>query len=82
MNTNIDKKIIISIIAVAMVIALGIGFWFWNKTKIQKVPALPTQATEQTNGNSAKSINQELDNLDIGNIDKEFQDIDKNINSL
>ncbi len=90
-NQNIEPKskkylIILIIIGVA-VILIGLGIWYWQiqKSKIV-VPstAIPiTQTAPLTvKEDSVSAVNQELDSIDVGNLDKEFQTIDTDLNSL
>ena len=89
MEQNIElnnKKFPIVYIAIGIAIVLvGLGIWYWqiqkSKTAIPSSVVIPaTQSTAKED--SVSAVNQELNNIDIGGLDKEFQAIDTDLNSL
>lgn len=89
MEQNIElnnKKFPIVYIAIGIVVVLaGLGIWYWqiqkSKTAIPSSVVIPaTQSTAKED--SVSTVNQELNNIDIGDLDKEFQAIDTDLNSL
>lgn len=64
------KNLVLILVAVALIV---LGFWYWNSAKDGASP-LPVDNTT--------AINQELDGVDLGDLDKEFQDIDAALGTL
>lgn len=90
---NNKKNIIIPVIVGLIVVLIFLGIWYWLVQKKSVVPqeVTPTVAPSQPPAavqpvppkeDSVSAINQELNNLDIGNLDQEFQTIDADLNSL
>jgi len=72
------KGAISTLILVLIVLVILVGVWYWWSRKT--VPPQPTPPS--TKEDSTLTINQELEGIDIGNLDKEFQEIDQDLNSL
>ena len=68
-----NKNIIIAII-VLVILALGGLWWVRSNKGSNYVPLQPNDTTGM--------IIQDADALDMGDIDKEFQDIDKDLQTL
>ena len=64
------KNLVLILVAVALVV---LGFWYWNSVKEETSP-LPEDGTA--------AINKELEGVDLGDLDKEFQDIEAGLNQL
>ncbi len=79
------KKILIVIV---IVILVAIGAWWWMSqggipayapTTGQEAPEASAVALDADN---TARISQELDSVDMGSLDNEFQGVDKDLNSL
>lgn len=89
MEPNIElnnKKFPIVYIAIGIAVVLaGLGIWYWqiqkSKTSIPSSVVIPA-AQPMAKEDSISVVNQELNNIDIGGLDKEFQAIDTDLNSL
>ena len=73
------KKTLWIIIIIVIVL---VGGWLW-KTRVQQpstqgLPQLPAVSETDT----TTQIQQDLDQIDLGDIDKEFESIDAELNSL
>lgn len=64
------KNLVLILVAVALVV---LGFWYWNSVKEEAAP-LPEDSTT--------AINQGLDGVDLGDLDKEFQDVEAALGTL
>lgn len=77
-----NKKSLVIIIIGAIVVLAALGIWYW---KIQ-TPSVPekTSAPQQSvkKEDSTSAIDQELNSIDIGDLNAEFQTIDTDLNSL
>ncbi|OGG43140.1 hypothetical protein A3G50_01820 [Candidatus Jorgensenbacteria bacterium RIFCSPLOWO2_12_FULL_42_11] len=75
----------------AVIVLIGLGIWYWQAQK-EKIIAPSVNAPEVSEigqpasptikEDSTSVINQELDSIDIGDLNKEFQTIDSDLNSL
>lgn len=74
MNKNI---LIVSAAVVVLVLA---GIWFWSKQS--SAPSQTQQPSSQEPSDTTGSINADLEALDLGDVDKEFQGIDVDLNTL
>ncbi|MEW5805117.1 MAG: hypothetical protein AB1721_00070 [Patescibacteria group bacterium] len=80
------KKILLAIGLV--VLLLGIGLYFYWQTNRQKgleqaVPsAEPIPLEEITSGDTSSAIQQEIENIDLGDLDSELQAIDQELENL
>ena len=74
MNKNI------LIIAAAVVVLVLAGIWFWSNQS--SAPSQTQQPSSQESSDATGSINADLEALDFPDVDKEFQGIDTDINSL
>ncbi|TSC90605.1 MAG: hypothetical protein G01um10142_352 [Parcubacteria group bacterium Gr01-1014_2] len=72
------KTLLIIVIIVALAV---VGYWFWQ-SRIQEpgsgLPKIPQVSDEDT----TKQINQDLDQINLGDIDAEFKNIDVDLNNL
>ena len=68
-----NKKLLIAIIVIVLAAA---ALWWWQS----QVPAAPS--AEETGSDDTATISQELDAVDLGDLDKEFQTIDADLNAL
>ncbi len=83
-----SKKYLIVLMIGVAVILVGLGIWYWQVQKEKNVappeiiPTAPATAPLNFQEDSTSAINKELDNIDVGDLDKEFQAIDTDLNSL
>ncbi len=63
-------------IAIAVIIILFLGIWYWRFASPVSAPT--TGETEVT----TESINKDIQNIDIGGLDKDFDAVNTNINTL
>ena len=76
-----NKIILTVIILIIAIVLIGFGVWVWQSQKgIQ--PAAPKAGAPVVKEDSTASINDALNRVDINNLDKEFQEIDADLNSL
>lgn len=73
-----NKNILIVIVVVAVLVLAGV--WFWSRQS--SAPSQTQQPLTQESSDTTASINADLNALDLGDVDKEFQDIDTDLNSL
>ncbi len=64
------KKNLILLLVVAALIALGV--WYWSST--EQVSPLPEDSTA--------AISQDLDGVDLGDLEGEFQDVEAALGTL
>ncbi len=84
------KNIIIAAVIVVVVLALvGVGFWYWQKSQTPAAPSTvgtvgtpPSPDAPAPKEDLTTAINQDLGNIDMGDLDKDFQGVDSDINSL
>ena len=69
------NKTLMMIVGLAVLVILGI--WLFGSSA-----SAPTNDTASQPTDSTASINQSLDSVDVGDLDKEFQDVDASLNSL
>lgn len=63
------------------IVAVGVFIW-WYLGQMSPEPALTEQPKINQEARQDALINNEIQNIDLGNIDKEFDSIDKDLNSL
>ena len=68
-----NKKLLIAIIVIILAAA---GIWWWRS----QAPATPSG--EAAGNDDTATISQELETVDLGDLDKEFQSIDADLNAL
>ena len=79
-----NKTILLIVLVVAAAALVGIVYYATtgvSENMNQPAAQNPSQETGQT-VDSDTSINADLENVDLGNVDGEFQSIDQDINSL
>lgn len=73
-------------IIIIIVILVGAVILLWMFNPGQYAPPQPQQPQPQTQtpppADSTQSINQEVDAVDLGNLDREFETIDKDLQGL
>lgn len=74
MNT---KNIIVLIVVVAAAVLL---FWMWQQGILPFGQQAEAPETEQ--GDTTTDIQEQLDAVDLGDLDAEFKDIDRDLESL
>lgn len=69
-----------TIIIIVILLIAGIALWmFKSKTN---TPATNVPVTEQVSNTDISVINKDLDSIDVGNSDQEFNDINKDLQGL
>ncbi len=78
------KKSFIPVILVLLLILIlvGIGYWWTKKRVVSPVPTLPPAEEVVPKEDSVIAINQDLEGIEILNLEREFQEIDQDLNSL
>lgn len=85
------KSPIVFIVIGIVVILVGLGIWYWqvqkNKTVVPLINVSSVPESAQTipaivKEDSVSAVNQELNSIDVGDLNKEFQTIDSDVNSL
>ena len=78
------KNILIVIIAIIIFALLGYGIWWqYQKQTANEAANQEAQMNQQTAPeDSTAGINKDLNSIDVGDVNKDFQDVDKDINSL
>lgn len=78
-----------TLLIIIVIIAAIAGFWLWNSNKSEKGLLGPTPAVEGlpqllevSKGDTTGQIQEDLDKIDLGDIDKEFESIDSELNNL
>lgn len=92
--SNKKSLIVFIVIGVVVVILIGLGVWYWQGQKDKalspsvNIPAtpgitqLPPASPSVTGEDSTPVINQELNNIGINDLNKEFQSIDADLQVL
>ncbi len=73
-----NTKNIVFLVGIAVIAVLL--FWFWQQGVIPF--GQQTEEPAGTEGDTTQEIQQQLDEVDLGDLDTEFQDIDKDLESL
>ena len=63
------------------IVAIAVGYWLWNskwQVGTEGLPQLPAVSEEDT----AAQIQQDLEQIDLGDIDQQFESIDAELNNL
>ena len=71
------KKTLLIIIIVLALTAISV--WWWTS---RSAPSLPSLEPEAPGSDTTSAIESELQNIDLGDLDAEFQNLDADINSL
>lgn len=86
MNNNKTLYIAIAVVAVVLI---GAGVWMWSSvTPTVQAPVgpggeeQPTASLQVPEPDSTGAIDQELQAVDVGGLDKEFSDVDKDLGNL
>jgi len=76
---------IIIVVLVLLFVTLAVALFFWRSggtapysAPLGNQPVTPAPAPQDT----AAAITKDVSNIDIGDLDKEFKDIDSSLNSL
>lgn len=64
------KNLILILIAAALIVA---GFWYWNSVKEEVAPVAD---------DSSASINEDMENVELGDLESEFTEIDAELSTL
>jgi len=76
---NSSKKGLVFVIAIVVVI-VAVAVWWWMSNN-QAVPLENLTAVEESQF-TEEAIGEELENIDTGDLEQEFQDIDADLNNL
>lgn len=69
-----------TIIVIVILLIAGLAFWmFKSKTN---TPETNTPATEQISDTDISTINKDIESIDVGNTDQEFNDVNKDLQGL
>lgn len=83
---NKETSTIFIVIAIVALIIIGYIVWSQfnqiNQLNDQITTTIGTETTTTLKIDSTLNINQQLDNINTVDLDKEFQSVDANINSL
>ncbi|MBI2003443.1 MAG: hypothetical protein HYS78_00460 [Parcubacteria group bacterium] len=66
---------------VIAIVVIAVGYWLWNskwQVGTEGLPQLPAVSEEDT----AARIQQNLEQIDLGDIDQQFESIDAELNNL
>ena len=78
-----NKNILIAIIVIVAAVVIGFVVWFIQSSQAPTVPVpLVEDASKSAANDAVSAVNSEIENIDIGDLDKEFQDIDADFQSL
>lgn len=76
-----NKKLsIFLVIIVLLIVITAVGIVVWKMQSSYVTP--PTDEPTTVLDDSTSAIDQSLENLNIGDLDKEFQEIDSDLNNL
>ncbi|OGE76001.1 MAG: hypothetical protein A3C85_00505 [Candidatus Doudnabacteria bacterium RIFCSPHIGHO2_02_FULL_48_21] len=76
---------LLTILVLTVVLLVGVIYYANNRPDVQyetKTPNTQTGQTATQADDDTDVINSEIENVDLGDIDREFQAIDSDINSL
>lgn len=76
-----NKKLYI-ILAVVAIIIVASAIWLVLRKPANEMPTNPADQSQTMKGDSIQAINQDLNSIDIGNLDEDFKEVDKDLNSL
>lgn len=81
---NGSKKTGLIVAAVIIVAAVAVLVWWQRSGMPESVPAPTTGTPEATTtvADTPAAINESLENIDIGNLEQEFQTIDNDMKAL
>lgn len=73
-----------TIIVIVILLIAGAVFWmFKSKTNIPVTETTNTPSAEQkVSETDISTINKDIESIDVGNIDQEFNDVDKDLQGL
>lgn len=78
-----------NLLVIIVIIAAIAGFWLWNSNRLEESSLEPTPGTEGlpqlpevSEGDTTSQIQADLDKIDLGDVDKQFESIDSDLNSL
>ncbi len=78
-----SKNILIAIIVIVAAAVIGFVVWFIQSSQAPTVPVpLVEDASKSAVNDTVSAVNSEIENIDIGDLDKEFQDINADLQSL
>lgn len=78
-----NKNIFIAIIVIVAAVVIGFVVWFIQSSQAPTVPVpLVEDASKSAANDAVSAVNSEIENIDIGDLDKEFQDVDADFQSL
>lgn len=80
-------KTLIAIIIILVIVALGLYFWLqygaYSPLQEQQVPPPQSAASEPpAPSDSTQSITQDIDSIDLGDLNKDFEEVNRDIEGL
>ena len=81
-NTNIADKKLPVILAVAGVIVVAGLVWWWMGSKSANEKVMAPTATPAGQSQETVDINKDLNDINAGDLDTEFNQIDQDLNNL
>lgn len=71
------------ILIIIILLIVGLAFWmFKSKTNTPATETANTPTTEQVSDTDISAINKDIDSIDVGNTDQEFNDLNKDLQDL
>ena len=85
-----NKNLVIVIVIVIVLVLAGVGLWYWQSGRLTPYSTTTTFPSETVSAPAPQTpaedttamINKALNNVDFGDLDREFQVIDTDLNSL
>ncbi|MBI5079405.1 hypothetical protein HZB06_01900 [Candidatus Wolfebacteria bacterium] len=83
-----NKNIIIAIIVIVAAAVIGYIVWFIQSSQAPTVPSgsngygVKINSSESAAKDTVSAVNSEIENIDVGDLNSEFKDIDAGLQSL
>lgn len=68
-------------IIIAIIVIAALGYWYWSGKETPSVSA-PTTATINETADTTADISTDVQNINVGDLNSDFEAIDKDINTL
>jgi len=82
-KTEIKKSFIpVILVLILILILVGIGYLWTKKRIVSPIPTPPPTEEVVPKEDSVVAINQDLEGIEILDLEREFQEIDQDLNSL
>ncbi len=79
---NNIMRIVIIIIGIVVLLAMAGAIYYFLNKQAEPEPTTPTAKTQPTPAPSVDPLVDELNKVDPGDIDADFKDVDRNLNTL